>query len=144
MLEDGKYPQNRDLNPSSLAGLHLSNRAESPSPSPSAQSPTATDTDREPRPGTDAPATGKTESRPFRPLPQFRVLLHNDDLTEMSYVVRSITQLTFMAPARAYIVMMTAHTRGVALVTITHRERAELYQQQFRSKGLIVTIEAAE
>jgi len=96
----------------------------------------------------DSPDCAPTDARKTapatvsQPLPQYRVLLHNDDLVEMAYVVRSIVQLTYLPAARAYVVMMTAHTRGVALITITHRERAELYQQQFRNKGLIVTIEA--
>jgi len=77
-------------------------------------------------------------------LPQYRVLLHNDDIVSMDEVVRSIVQLTPLPRARAYIVMLMAHTRGMALVLITHRERAELYQQQFRAKGLRVTIEPAE
>ncbi|MBC7773323.1 MAG: ATP-dependent Clp protease adaptor ClpS [Pyrinomonadaceae bacterium] len=80
----------------------------------------------------------------FRPLPQFRVLLHNHDLVELSYVVGSIVQLTCLPTARAYVVAMTAYTQGVALITITHRERAELFQLQFRNKGLIVTIEATQ
>ena len=33
---------------------------------------------------------------------------------------------------------------GVALLLTTHKERAELYQEQFQSKGLTVTIEPAE
>jgi ATP-dependent Clp protease adapter protein ClpS len=40
--------------------------------------------------------------------------------------------------------MMEAHTTGVALVLTTHRERAELYQEQFKSRRLTVTIEPAE
>jgi ATP-dependent Clp protease adaptor protein ClpS len=33
---------------------------------------------------------------------------------------------------------------GVALVLVTHKERAELYVEQFASKRLTVTIEPAE
>ena len=33
---------------------------------------------------------------------------------------------------------------GVALLLVTHKERAELYADQFQSKGLTVTIEPAE
>ena len=33
---------------------------------------------------------------------------------------------------------------ALALVTVTHKERAELYQEQFQSKSLTVTIEPAE
>jgi ATP-dependent Clp protease adapter protein ClpS len=37
-----------------------------------------------------------------------------------------------------------AHETGVALLLTTHKERAELYKDQFESKGLTVTIEPAE
>ena len=36
-----------------------------------------------------------------------------------------------------------AHNTGLALLLTTHRERAELYVEQFHSKKLTVTIEAA-
>ena len=38
-----------------------------------------------------------------------------------------------------------AHETGVALLLVTHKERAELYQDQFESKGLTtVTIQPDE
>ncbi len=77
-------------------------------------------------------------------LPPFRVLLHNDDANEMGYVVRSIQELASLARPRATLVMLEAHTRGVALVMVTHRERAELAVEQFRSKGLTATMEPGE
>jgi ATP-dependent Clp protease adapter protein ClpS len=36
-----------------------------------------------------------------------------------------------------------AHESGVALLIVTHRERAELIQEQFQTRGLTVTIEPA-
>ena len=36
------------------------------------------------------------------------------------------------------------HETGVALLLVTHKERAELYREQFQSKNLTVTIEPAE
>jgi len=77
-------------------------------------------------------------------LPPFRVLLHNDDLNEMQYVVRTIIELTRLDSGRAMKIMMTAHTRGAALVLVTHKERAELFRDQFASKRLKVTIEPAD
>jgi len=41
-------------------------------------------------------------------------------------------------------VLEEADKTGVALLLTTHKERAELYQEQFTSKGLTVTIEPAE
>lgn len=78
-----------------------------------------------------------------RRLPPYKVLLHNDDVNEMAYVVRAIRELTPLNAAQSTVVMLTAHTRGLALLLVTHKERAELYVEQFRSKRLRVTIEPA-
>jgi ATP-dependent Clp protease adaptor protein ClpS len=86
--------------------------------------------------------------RPSQPkadkLPPYNVLLHNDPVNDMVYVVKTIVELTPLKKERALEVMFEAHTRGLSLVLVTHKERAELYQEQFRSKKLKVTIEPAE
>jgi ATP-dependent Clp protease adaptor protein ClpS len=76
-------------------------------------------------------------------LPPFRVLLHNDDVNEMNFVVRTIVELVHLSKPAATQRMMEAHTSGVSLLTVTHKERAELYVDQFATKGLTVTIEPA-
>jgi ATP-dependent Clp protease adaptor protein ClpS len=83
-----------------------------------------------------APAKPKVER-----LPPFRVLLHNDSVNEMGYVVATIVELTPLNKRDATEAMIEAHKTGVALLLVTHKERAELYQDQFRSKRLTVTIE---
>lgn len=77
-------------------------------------------------------------------LPPWRVLLHNDEVSPMDFVVRALTELAHLNQTRAVSVMLEAHTRGVALVLVTHKERAELYRDQFKTKRLMVTIEPAE
>ncbi|MEZ6241545.1 MAG: ATP-dependent Clp protease adaptor ClpS [Phycisphaerales bacterium] len=74
-------------------------------------------------------------------LPSYRVLLHNDDVNNMLEVVDAILELTTLKRTRAFEIMMTAHTQGVSLILLTHKERAELYRDQFHSKRLTVTIE---
>lgn len=74
-------------------------------------------------------------------LPPYRVLLHNDDHTHMLDVVDALLELTPHPRQRSVEIMLTAHTRGVALVLVTHKERAELYRDQFRARGLTVTLE---
>ncbi len=81
---------------------------------------------------------------PVDHLPPYRVLLHNDDRLEMDHVVDTLVQLTPLDLSGATVVMLEAHKRGVALVLVTHRERAELYVDQFRSKRVTVTIERAD
>jgi len=89
-----------------------------------------------------ATATAVREAPPrLDSLPPYKVLLHNDDSHEMGDVVDVILELTPLKRDRAFEAMMTAHRRGLSLLLVTHKERAELYEDQFRSKGLIVTIE---
>ncbi len=77
-------------------------------------------------------------------LPPYRVLLHNDDVNDFIHVIETICDLTPLPPQRATVVTREAHNTGVALLLVTHKERAELYVDQFKSKSLTVTIEPAE
>jgi len=81
---------------------------------------------------------------PPKQLPPYRVLLHNDDKNDMAFVIVSIVELTPLKEQDALLRMKEAHDTGVALLLVTHKERAELYQEQFKTKGLTVTIEPAE
>jgi ATP-dependent Clp protease adapter protein ClpS len=62
----------------------------------------------------------------------------------MPYVVDTIIELTPLGKQEATLRTLEANDTGVALVLVTHKERAELYQEQFTSKQLTVTIEPAE
>ncbi len=81
---------------------------------------------------------------PPRMLPPWNVLLHNDDKNEMGFVVTTIVELTTLKEQDAKLRTIEAHEEGVALLLTTHKERAELYKDQFQSKGLNVSIEPAE
>jgi ATP-dependent Clp protease adaptor protein ClpS len=76
-------------------------------------------------------------------LPPWKVLLHNDDKNDVLFVVDTIVELTPLKKQDAEIRTVEAHNSGVSLLLTTHKERAELYQEQFTSKGLTVTIEPA-
>jgi ATP-dependent Clp protease adaptor protein ClpS len=80
-------------------------------------------------------------ARKPRQLPPYRVLLHNDDVNTFEHVISSIVQLTTISTKEAVIRAIEAHETGVALLLVTHRERAELYVEQFASLSIIVTIE---
>ena len=90
--------------------------------------------------------TPKKTPAPNRPreLPPYKVLLHNDDINEMEHVVLSILKITTLSLAEAEKKMFEAHRTGIALLVVTHKERAELYEEQFRSFNLTVTIEPAD
>ena len=76
-------------------------------------------------------------------LPPFKVLLHNDDVNTFEHVLKSVVRLTAIPTQEALIKTLEAHDTGVALLVVTHKERAELYAEQFASLSLVVTIEPA-
>ena len=93
----------------------------------------------------EPPAKAERATRPAPPkleeLPRFKVLLHNDDVNSFEDVIRAIVTLTTHDVRSAKRLTLEAHTSGIALVVVTHKERAELYEDQFRSLKLVVTIE---
>ena len=88
------------------------------------------------KPQTDIPAP--------KNLPMWKVLLHNDDVNTYEYVSATVFQLTPLNWPDAKLRTLEADKQGVSLLLTTHQERAELYQEQFQSKGLCVTIEPTE
>jgi len=87
----------------------------------------------------------RTEPRAEQPMPRllppWKVVLHNDDVNEMEQVVETIHKLTPLNREQAVARMHEAHSAGAAVLLVTHRERAELYVEQFQSCRLTVTIE---
>ena len=79
--------------------------------------------------------------KPPKQLPPYKVLLHNDDVSEFEYVILTICRITTLSPQEADLRAQEAHRTGVSLLLVTHKERAELYQEQFTSAKLTVTIE---
>jgi len=102
---------------------------------------TPTQSERKTKPAPDKPDQKPDKKRDA--LPPYKVLLHNDDHNEMGHVVRTILALTPLKEMEAVRRMAEAHQRGLTLLLTTHKERAELYRDQFKSKGLTVTIEPA-
>ena len=98
--------------------------------------------------GATATAKPKRKSKPKTSppglLPPWKVLLHNDDKNTREFVIDSIVELTPLNKQDAELKMKEADDTGVSLLLVTHKERAELYKDQFESKGLTVTIEPAE
>jgi ATP-dependent Clp protease adaptor protein ClpS len=78
----------------------------------------------------------------LRLLPRYRVLLHNDDVNSMDFVVhallRTVQRLTV---DEAIKIMLEAHVHGKALVVICPKETAEFYRDGLESYGLTSTIE---
>lgn len=109
---------------------------ETSTPAPSAPESNGPSTAVKERPKSSPPRVDK--------LPPFRVLLHNDDINEIGYVLETVVELTPLNKDQAVLATIEAHKAGVSLLLVTHKERAELYRDQFESKFLTVTIEPAE
>ncbi len=74
--------------------------------------------------------------------PKYKVLLHNDPINTMEYVVTTLRQVVpKLTEQEAIAVMLEAHNTGIGLVIICDIEPAEFYSQTLNSKGLVSTIE---
>ncbi len=56
--------------------------------------------------------------------PPYRVLVHNDDVTPMDFVVQVLQSVFELLFERAEAMMLTAHHRGVAYVATYSKEEA--------------------
>jgi len=65
--------------------------------------------------------------------PLYRVLIHNDDVTPMDFVVRVLEEIFRLDASRSVAVMWEAHTKGVAHVVTEPLESAEFHVDQCRS-----------
>lgn len=89
-------------------------------------------------------AVAAPESTRPRHLPQYKVILHNDDNVDFEQVIETIVMLTPLNKEDAERCTNEADKTGSALVLVIHRERAELYIEQFKSRSITVTIEPTE
>lgn len=89
------------------------------------------------------PAPRTAPPKPKR-LPPWKVLLHNDRVNYMAYVVSAVTEIVRIPRLEAEQRMLEAHRTGAAVLAVTHREHAELLVEQLRSKRLTVSAEPDE
>ena len=109
---------------------------------PSIATPTPTRADIAPaeRPSIAIPAP-EIESR-TEPLQPWTVILHNDDVNTMDYVVVSLLKaVPQLKPLQAMRIMLEAHHAGRARVIACPLELAELYRDRLQTFGLTATIE---
>ena len=75
-------------------------------------------------------------------LPPYKVILFDDDVNEMNYVVSALLHaVNNLSMQEAEQIMLTAHLSGNAIVVVCPRELAEYYQERLLSYGLTATIE---
>jgi ATP-dependent Clp protease adapter protein ClpS len=89
------------------------------------------------------PTQKPSPKTPTETLPPWNVLLHNDEVNEMGFVVESLCRFARLSLPAATRCTMEAHKKGLSLVLSTHREHAELVAEQLTSLRLTVTIERA-
>ena len=84
----------------------------------------------------------KAPERVRKPSPRYKVLLHNDPVNSMEYVVETLRQVVpSLSEQDAIAVMLEAHNTGVGLVIVCDLEPAEFYCETLKAKGLTSTIE---
>jgi len=57
--------------------------------------------------------------------PLYRVLIHNDDVTPMDFVVQILKTIFYQSNAKAYEIMLIAHITGIAYVQTLPKSEAE-------------------
>lgn len=57
--------------------------------------------------------------------PQYHIIIHNDNVTPMDFVVKVLTRIFHLGVDRASQVMMTAHIKGSAYVQTLPKPQAE-------------------
>ncbi len=78
----------------------------------------------------------------LRLLPKYRVLLHNDDVNSMDFVVQALLRtVQRLSVDEAIKIMLEAHLNGKELVVVCPKETAEFYRGKLESYGLTSTIE---
>jgi ATP-dependent Clp protease adaptor protein ClpS len=57
--------------------------------------------------------------------PQYRVLIHNDDVTPMDFVITILERIFFVTEIDAVKIMFTAHYTGIAYVQTLPKSEAQ-------------------
>jgi len=74
--------------------------------------------------------------------PKYKVLLHNDPVNTMDYVVETLRHVVpQLSEQDALNIMLETHNNGVGLVIVCDLEPAEFYSESLKAKGLTSTIE---
>jgi len=89
----------------------------------------------------DLPPSPQPDAHRSQPMPPYRVVLRRDAGQQLMGVVRAVMEVTHLCREEATHKMWESYHRGKAQLLVTHRERAELYIDQFAHWGVTVTIE---
>jgi ATP-dependent Clp protease adapter protein ClpS len=92
-------------------------------------------------PPPDRPASPRPDAPRSRPLPPYKVILLHEAGQELMGIVRAVMELTRLCREEATHKMWESYHCGQSQLLVTHKERAELYIDQFATRGVTVTIE---
>jgi ATP-dependent Clp protease adaptor protein ClpS len=99
-------------------------------------------------PDASAPSTGVVEevetagaTRLARP---WKVVVHDDPITQMSYVTMVLRKVFGYPRERAQELMMEVHLKGRAIVWTGAREQAEMYVLKLHAHQLLASMEPSE
>ena len=88
--------------------------------------------------------TEKLERTLLEHIPHYAVILHNDEVHSMDYVVEALlNSVPGLTQPEAIDIMLEAHNTGRGVVIICPLEQAEHYRDRIKSYGLGCTIEKA-
>lgn len=82
-----------------------------------------------------APRTRPDERTKPKILPPHAVILHNDDINTMEFVVRTLRKVFGYGTAKSIKLMWQAHRAGRAVIWAGQKEHAEFKADQIRSCG---------
>ena len=92
--------------------------------------------------GGDTAVIDREVQRVRKVSPKYKVLLHNDPVNTMDYVVETLRQVVpQLSEQDALNIMLETHNNGVGLVITCDLEPAEFYSESLKAKGLTSTIE---
>lgn len=88
-----------------------------------------------------APTCEPSVAPKIEQLPPWKIILHNDNTNTAEYVINRIQEVTKLDEEKATKRVFEAHENGIAVLLITHKEKAELFVEMFQSYKITVTME---
>jgi ATP-dependent Clp protease adaptor protein ClpS len=74
----------------------------------------------------------------------WNVIVHDDPVTTMVYVVKTFMAIFSYSQPKAYRLMMEVHSTGRSVVWTGDREQAELFVHKLHSRHLLAHLEQSE
>lgn len=82
------------------------------------------------------------KNKKVKVMPPYKVFLHNDDIHSLTDAVKAIQKILHLDTDGSTKIAQEAQDKDFALMCVTHREKAELIQDQFTVLKFTVTIES--